>query len=98
MRANWPGSLRAGELTEIYIPEPTDDAIRDLCRARSDAVDDRSRGCGIIGSKRFSFATGIVTREKAPGAQRTNDHKGRTIWIVDRHRGDGEAFRCACRR
>jgi transposase len=35
--------LRAGELTEIYIPEPTDEAMRDLCRARSDAVDDRRR-------------------------------------------------------
>jgi transposase len=35
--------LRAGELTAIYVPEPTDEAIRDLCRARSDAVDD-SRG------------------------------------------------------
>jgi transposase len=34
--------LRAGELTAI-IPEPTDEAIRDLCRARSDAVDDRRR-------------------------------------------------------
>jgi transposase len=35
--------LRAGELTAIYVPEPTDEAIRDLCRARSDAVDDRRR-------------------------------------------------------
>jgi transposase len=35
--------LRAGELTPVYIPEPTDEAIRDLCRARSDAVDDRCR-------------------------------------------------------
>jgi transposase len=35
--------LRADELTAIYIPEPTDEAIRDLCRARSDAVDDRRR-------------------------------------------------------
>src|SRR5437762_2033184 len=35
--------LRAGELTAIYIPEPTDEAIRDLCRARTDAVDDRGR-------------------------------------------------------
>jgi transposase len=35
--------LRAGELTAVYIPEPTDEAIRDLCRARSDAVDDRRR-------------------------------------------------------
>jgi transposase len=35
--------LRAGELTPIYIPEPTDEAMRDLCRARTDAVDDRRR-------------------------------------------------------
>lgn len=35
--------LRADELTPIYIPEPTDEAIRDLCRARSDAVDDMKR-------------------------------------------------------
>jgi transposase len=35
--------LRAGELTAIYIPEPTDEAMRDLCRARTDAVDDRRR-------------------------------------------------------
>jgi transposase len=32
--------LRAGELTAVYVPEPTDEAIRDLCRARTDAVDD----------------------------------------------------------
>jgi transposase len=35
--------LRAGELTRVYIPEATDEAIRDLCRARTDAVDDRRR-------------------------------------------------------
>ena len=34
---------RAGELTAVYIPEPTDEAMRDLCRARTDAVDDRRR-------------------------------------------------------
>ncbi len=36
--------LRAGELTPVYIPEATDEAMRDLCRARTDAVDDRRRG------------------------------------------------------
>lgn len=35
--------LRAGELTAVYIPEPTDEAIRDLCRARTDAIDDLRR-------------------------------------------------------
>jgi transposase len=35
--------LRAGDLTPVYVPEPTDEAIRDLCRARTDAVDDQRR-------------------------------------------------------
>ena len=35
--------LRAGDLSPVYVPAPTDEAIRDLCRARTDAVDDRSR-------------------------------------------------------
>jgi transposase len=35
--------LRAGELTPVYIPGARDEAMRDLCRARSDAVDDRRR-------------------------------------------------------
>ena len=35
--------LRARELTPVYIPEATDEAMRDLCRARTDAVDDRRR-------------------------------------------------------
>lgn len=35
--------LRAGELTAVYVPEATDEAMRDLCRARQDAVSDRSR-------------------------------------------------------
>jgi transposase len=35
--------LRAGELTAVYLPEPTDEAIRDLCRSRTDAVDDQRR-------------------------------------------------------
>ena len=35
--------LRAGDLTAVYVPEATDEAIRDLCRARTDAVDDHRR-------------------------------------------------------
>jgi len=35
--------LRAGELTAVYVPEPTDEAIRNLCHARTDAVDDLHR-------------------------------------------------------
>jgi transposase len=35
--------LRAGELTPVYLPESADEAIRGLCRGRTDAVDDRRR-------------------------------------------------------
>ena len=35
--------LRAGDLSPVYVPDATDEAIRDLCRARTDAVDDRRR-------------------------------------------------------
>ena len=35
--------LRAGELTGIQIPDPVDESIRDLARARSDAVDEQTR-------------------------------------------------------
>ena len=34
---------RAGELTAVHIPEPTDEALRDLCRARTDAMNDLRR-------------------------------------------------------
>src|SRR3954447_6999885 len=34
---------RAGDLTTVHIPEPTDEALRDLCRARTDAVNDLRR-------------------------------------------------------
>ena len=46
---DWPQASPKGgaggrhQLTPVYIPEPTDEAIRDLCRARTDAVDDQRR-------------------------------------------------------
>ena len=35
--------FRAGELTAVHIPDSSDEVIRDLCRARTDAVDDSVR-------------------------------------------------------
>ena len=34
---------RAGELTAVHVPDGDDEAIRDVCRARTDAVDDLRR-------------------------------------------------------
>jgi transposase len=34
---------RAGELVAIRVPTPAEEAVRDLCRARADVVDDRAR-------------------------------------------------------
>lgn len=35
--------LRAGELTGVHIPDAVDEAMRDLCRARTDAVQEQRR-------------------------------------------------------
>jgi len=35
---------RAGELTAVHVPEERDEAIRDLCRARTDAIQGRRSG------------------------------------------------------
>lgn len=40
--ANLAGLLRAQLLTEVHPPSPEDEAVRDLCRAREDAVKDRT--------------------------------------------------------
>ena len=34
---------RAGELTAVHVPAAVDETIRDVCRARTDAVDDKRR-------------------------------------------------------
>lgn len=34
---------RAGELTAVHVPDAVDEAMRDLCRARTDAVQDKRR-------------------------------------------------------
>lgn len=36
-------ALRSGDLTAVHIPNSADEVIRDLCRARTDAVDDSVR-------------------------------------------------------
>jgi transposase len=37
------GLFRAGELTYVHVPEVTDEVIRDVCRARTDAVETQTR-------------------------------------------------------
>ena len=41
---------RAGELTPIRVPSPTEEAVRDLCRARADLVHDRRRARQRLGA------------------------------------------------
>jgi transposase len=40
---------RAGELVAIGIPTPAEEAVRDLCRARADLVQDRTRARHWLG-------------------------------------------------
>jgi len=41
---------RAGELTAIWVPPHAEEAVRDLCRARADLVDDRHRARKRLGA------------------------------------------------
>jgi transposase len=42
--AKLAGWYRAGKLKAVHLPDPEDEVIRDLCRARTDAVEERMRG------------------------------------------------------
>src|SRR5512138_139438 len=59
--------LRAGELTAVYVPEPTDEAIRDLCRSRTDAIDDQRRSRFRL--KAFLLRNGYRYQGKANWSQ-----------------------------
>jgi transposase len=62
---------RAGELTAIHIPDKDDEVIRDLCRARTDAVDDRTRTKQRVGA--FLLRNG-------------HHYTGRSNWTEAHHR------------
>jgi len=51
---------RAGELVAIRIPTPAEEAVRDLCRARADMVEDRTRARHRLG--KFLLRHGRVWR------------------------------------
>lgn len=63
--------LRSGDLTAIHIPDAADEVIRDLCRARTDAVDDRTRTKQRIGA--FLLRNG-------------HHYTGRSNWTEAHHR------------
>lgn len=53
---------RAGELTAVHVPDERDEAIRDLCRARTDAVHDLRSGRNQL--KAFLLRNGYRYGEK----------------------------------
>lgn len=44
------GLFRAGELTFVHVPDSSDEVIRDVCRARTDAVDVQTRSRQQLGA------------------------------------------------
>lgn len=56
---------RSGELTRVCIPDPEDEAIRDLVRTREDAVSDKKRARQRL--KSFLLRQGIAYRGKKWG-------------------------------
>jgi transposase len=63
--------LRAGELTAIRVPSTAEEAVRDLCRARADVVEDRLRARQRLG--KFLLRHGAV-------------YPGRQAWTVSHYR------------
>lgn len=55
---------RAGELTAVHVPDERDEAIRDLCRARTDAVQDQRGGRNQL--KAFLLRNGYRYGERMP--------------------------------
>ena len=62
---------RAGELEGIHIPDAVDESVRDLTRARADAVDDLRRARNNA-SSRFSSARACAIRARPTGARPTS--------------------------
>lgn len=55
--------FRNGDLTEVRVPPATDEAVRDVCRARTDASDDLARAKKRLNS--FLLRNGIAYSGKA---------------------------------
>jgi Transposase len=64
---------RAGELVAIRIPTPAEEAVRDLCRARGDMVDDLTRARNRLG--KFLLRHGRAWRDGS-----TWTHKHASCW------------------
>lgn len=64
--------LRAGDLKGINIPEPHDEAIRDLCRARTDASDTVKKAKQRLGA--FLLRNGIRYDEGKNWSQKHMNH------------------------
>jgi transposase len=55
--------FRAGELVSIHVPTAAEEAVRDLCRARADLLDDRKRARLRLGA--FLLRHNLVYRGQA---------------------------------
>lgn len=56
--------FRAGELTAIRVPSPVEEAVRDLCRARVDMVEDQARARNRL--SKFLLRHGHAYRGRSP--------------------------------
>ena len=68
---------RAGELVMIRVPTPEEEAVRDLCRARSDMAADLTRARNRLGE--------FLLRHGEVWAGATNWTVQRRLWLAGRH-------------
>jgi transposase len=71
------GLHRAGELTAVAVPTPTQEAVRDLCRTRGDMVQDLTRARNRLG--KFLLRHSLVYRG---GSTWTTRHEA---WLANVH-------------
>ena len=61
---------RAGELVAIRVPSPLEEAVRDLCRARGDMVEDLTRARNRLTKFLLRHSPGLAGRVELDGQTR----------------------------
>ena len=87
---------RAGQLSAVWIPDPGDEAIRDLSRAREDAVN-RAACRRVIGSRASCCAMTSATPARPRGVSPTTGGCRRSVSAPAPPRRPSPSIRCGTR-
>jgi transposase len=80
--------MRSGDLPPVYVPQVGDEAIRDLCRAREDAIHDLK--AAKFRRKAFLLRTISVIRVGPPGTRPTSGGSAKSAVPPQRNRSSSK--------